>query len=166
MTFPLTILYAMLQIFIFVNSQMLIEFSSHLVTMFESPKLSGLNKISKRKTTFVILTFVWNVRSKIEQLFCQKSTAQIRPHFSVTRLGDLLDFEQLFKAWATVSLPKSPTFLGNFCKKVSKIFNFSSEIIFGQLLKIFGDFLMVTLLICHLVKEVSRYRLKCTGDPF
>ena len=31
---------------------------------------------------------------------------------------------------ATISLPKSPTFLGNFCKGV-KIIHFSSEIIFG-----------------------------------
>ena len=34
------------------------------------------------------------------------------------------------KPLATINLPKSPTFLGNFCKGV-KIFNFSSEIIFG-----------------------------------
>ena len=37
------------------------------------------------------------------------------------------------KPWATIILPKYPTFLGNFCKAV-KIFNFSSHIIFGQLL--------------------------------
>ena len=37
------------------------------------------------------------------------------------------------KPLATIILPKSPTFLGNSCKGV-KIFNFSSEIIFGQLL--------------------------------
>ena len=36
------------------------------------------------------------------------------------------------KAVATITLPKSPTFLGNFCKIVKKN-NFSSEIIFGQL---------------------------------
>ena len=58
---------------------------------------------------------------------------------SVTRLGDLLDFGQLFKALATINLPKSPTFLGNFCKGV-KIFNFSNEIIFGQLVYTHGDF--------------------------
>ena len=52
---------------------------------------------------------------------------------SVTRLGNVLDFGQLFKAGATISLPKYTTFLGNFCKGV-KVFNFSSEIIFGQLL--------------------------------
>ena len=40
---------------------------------------------------------------------------------------------QLSKPLATINLPKSPTFLGNFCKGV-KIFNFSNEIIFGQLL--------------------------------
>ena len=43
------------------------------------------------------------------------------------------------KSFATINLPKSPTFLGNFCKAV-KIFNFSSEIIFGQLLQTFGNF--------------------------
>ena len=43
---------------------------------------------------------------------------------SVTRLGDLLDL-------ATINLPKSPTYLGNFCKGV-KIFPFSSEIILGN----------------------------------
>ena len=49
------------------------------------------------------------------------------------------------KPVATISLPKSPTFLGNFCKG-EKIFNVSSEIIFGQLLQTFGDFYLVTLL--------------------
>ena len=53
---------------------------------------------------------------------------------SVTRFDDLLDFEKLPEVIvATISLPKSHTFLGNFCKGV-KIFHFSSEIIFGQLL--------------------------------
>ena len=51
---------------------------------------------------------------------------------SVTRWGDLLDFGQLLKPLATINLPKSPTFLGNFCIGV-KIYLFS-EIIFGQLL--------------------------------
>ena len=37
------------------------------------------------------------------------------------------------KPVATISLPKPPTFLGNFCKGV-KMFHFSSELIFGQLL--------------------------------
>ena len=37
------------------------------------------------------------------------------------------------KPLATINLPKSPTFLGNFCKGV-KIYHFSIEIILGQLL--------------------------------
>ena len=53
---------------------------------------------------------------------------------SVTRLGDLLNFGQLLKPLAVINLPKSPKFLGNFCKGV-KIYHFSSEIIFGQLFK-------------------------------
>ena len=56
---------------------------------------------------------------------------------SETRLVDLLDFGQLFKA--RIILPKLPTFLGNF-GKVVKIFHFASEIIFGQLLQAFATF--------------------------
>ena len=58
---------------------------------------------------------------------------------SVTRLSDLLDFGQLFKAFGNKNLLKSPTFLGNFCKGV-KIYHFSSEIIFRELLLTFGNF--------------------------
>ena len=50
-----------------------------------------------------------------------------------TTLGKFL------KPLATIKLPKSPTFLGNFCKGV-KIYYFSSEIIFRQLVLMFGDF--------------------------
>ena len=42
---------------------------------------------------------------------------------SVTRLGDLLDFGQLFKPLAIIKLPKSSTFLRKFCKVV-KIYHF------------------------------------------
>ena len=52
---------------------------------------------------------------------------------SATRLGDFLHVGLLLKPLATINLPRSPTFLGNFCKGV-KIYPFSSEIIFGQLL--------------------------------
>ena len=50
--------------------------------------------------------------------------------YSVTRLGYLLDFGQLFKALGNNYFP---TFLGNFSKRV-EILHFSSEIIFGQFL--------------------------------
>ena len=40
---------------------------------------------------------------------------------------------KFLKDLATINLPKTPTFLSNFCKNV-KIYHFSCEIIFGQLL--------------------------------
>ena len=52
---------------------------------------------------------------------------------SVIRLDDFWTLGNLLKPLATINLPKSPTFLGNFCKGV-KIHHISSEIIFGQLL--------------------------------
>ena len=60
------------------------------------------------------------------------------------------------KPLATILLPKSPTFLGNFCKGV-KILNFSREIVFGQLLKTFGNFLLVTLPLRQMTSQ--NYRL-------
>ena len=50
------------------------------------------------------------------------------------------------KPMATIILPELPTFLVNFCKGV-KISHFYSEIISGHLLKTFGDFLLVTLVL-------------------
>ena len=70
-------------------------------------------------------------------LFLARSTNSFTfVNASVTRLGDLLNF---LKPLATINLPKSPTFLGKFCKGV-KIYKFSSDIIFGQLLQTFGGF--------------------------
>ena len=51
----------------------------------------------------------------------------------VTILGDLLHFGQLFKVRGNNYLAQIAHILGKFCKGV-KIFHFSSEIIFGQLL--------------------------------
>ena len=68
----------------------------------------------------------------------------------MTRLGDFCTLGKFLKPVATIILPKSPTLLGNFCKG-GKIFQFASEIIFGQLLKTFGDFLLVTLTILDLL---------------
>ena len=65
---------------------------------------------------------------------------------SVTRLGVYWTLGNFSKHLATIILSKSPTFLGNFCEGVL-IFNFSSEIIFGQLLQTLGNFLLVTLFV-------------------
>ena len=58
------------------------------------------------------------------------------------------------KPLATISSPKLPTLLGNF-SKVVEIFHFASEIIFGQLLLTFGDFLLVTLSMSGMGKQLS-----------
>ena len=70
---------------------------------------------------------------------------------SVTRQGDLLDFGQVLKPLATISLPKSTTFLETIFAEVSKSLHFSSGIIFGQLLWTFCNFLLVTLAHSQLV---------------
>ena len=52
---------------------------------------------------------------------------------SVTKLGNMLYFGQLFKACGNNYFAQTSHILVNFCTVV-KIFHFSSEIIFGQLL--------------------------------
>ena len=73
----------------------------------------------------------------------------------VTRLGNFLHFGQLFKACGNNYFSQITHISGNFCKGV-KIFNFSSGIIFGQLLQTFVDFLLVTLpVMAHLKKHLG-----------
>ena len=69
------------------------------------------------------------------------------------------------KPLAAINLSKSPTFLGKFCKGV-KIFHFSSEIIFGQLLWTFGYFLLVTLVVTnrHCSKDRTHSVFQNTGQ--
>ena len=68
----------------------------------------------------------------------------------MTRKGDLLHFGQIFETFEKQLIcPNILPFLGNFCKG-GKIFHFSSEIIFGQLLLKFGDFYLVTLHVAYL----------------
>ena len=52
-----------------------------------------------------------------------------RPDSSMTRLGDLLHFGQLFKAWGNNYFTQITHILGNFGKG-GKIFHFSAEIIY------------------------------------
>ena len=60
-----------------------------------------------------------------------------------------------FKPLATISLPKSLTFLGNFCKGV-KIYHFSIEII----LQTFGDFYLVTLALINKFHRIGPFRIR------
>ena len=75
---------------------------------------------------------------------------------------------RFFILWATFQSPGQQLFcpnhqciLGKFCKGV-KIFNFTREILFGQLIKIFGDFFfLITLLSCEIfLRLLHTFRAK------
>ena len=68
------------------------------------------------------------------------------------------------KPLAAINLPKSPTFLVNFCKGV-KIYHFSSEIIFGQLLWTFGDFFWSHCLFSSFSRHIDRYSTTFDSVP-
>ena len=70
-------------------------------------------------------TLTTDVLLSKQTCFTHPQCDQIRRFFLT--LGNFL------RTLAAINLPKSSIFLGNFCKGV-KIFNFFSEIIFGQLL--------------------------------
>ena len=67
------------------------------------------------------------VRLLIWFQFLRLANSQLQMSIA-TRLGDVLDFGQLLKPFATINLPQSPTFLGNYCKGV-KIYHFWATII-------------------------------------
>ena len=75
---------------------------------------------------------------------------------SVTRLGNLLDFGHLFKAFGNLFLPKSPTFSGNFCKGF-KIFNLSSEIIWATFIDIWHLFTGHTGSDAHEMPDIANF---------
>ena len=92
--------------------------------------------------------------SKRWKIICSNSEGSIGCiATSVTRLGDLLQVGQLFKASGSNHFDRIAHVLSNFCKGV-KIFQFSSRIIFGQLLQIFGNFLLVTLIATYFLTQV------------
>ena len=80
---------------------------------------------------------------KVNNLFSKTpaaASAAVWPDWAIYwTLGNFL------KPLATINLPKSPTFLGNFCTGV-KIYHFSSEIIFRQFFLDIWHFFLVALL--------------------
>ena len=79
-------------------------------------------------------------------LVMEESTLSTEPHNTMLKFVYNFDYWTVWPDWAiyltlgnflkpyaTIYLPKSTTFLGNFCKGV-KIYHLSSEILFGQLL--------------------------------
>ena len=73
---------------------------------------------------------------------------------SVTRLGNLLHFGQLFKASGNNYFAQIVYILGNYWKGV-KIFDFSCEIIFGNFYKHLATFLLLTLIMTTMVAVVE-----------
>ena len=84
-----------------------------------------------------------NVEQIMQKIFVDQTVDLQSSHYPVTLLRDLrpvqLDWAiyctlgNHSKPLGTITLPKSPTFLGNFCAGV-EIIHFSSEIFFVQLL--------------------------------
>ena len=76
------------------------------------------------------LVFIWQRCTPVSAAQYRCFRASVGPDLAILcTLGNFL------KPLATINLLKSPTVFGNFCKGV-KIYHFSSEIIFGQLLPI------------------------------
>ena len=65
----------------------------------------------------------------VVRLFCHPSESLYR----YNQCDQIGQFIGPWSLWQQLICPNLPTFLGNFCKGV-KIYNFSTEIIFGQLL--------------------------------
>ena len=102
------------------------------------PSERSLNRILLQWFANGCIDFTCSTMGKIIWGFCYW-IVPVWPDWAIYwTLGNFL------KPFATNNLPKSPTFLGIFCKCV-KIFNFSSVINFGQLLQTFGNFFLVTL---------------------
>ena len=69
-------------------------------------------------------------------------------HLQCDQIGQFIALWATFQSlWQQLFCPNCVTALDKFFKGV-KIFHFSSEIVFGQLLQIFGYFLLVTLITC------------------
>ena len=86
------------------------------------------------------IILLWVLVYKMYWAKCWTNHLSIWSHWSQSVWSDWAIYcilGSFSKPVATIILPKSPTFLGNFCQGL-KIFNFSSEIIFGQLLKTIG----------------------------
>ena len=103
-----------------------------------------ISKLSYRKLCsrlkFCKLCFRFAAEASILRYFNIFGSLSVWPDWAI-----YLTLGNFSKPLATINLPKSPTFLGNFYKGV-KIFNFSSEIIFGRAtFKDIWRFFLVTL---------------------
>ena len=132
-------------------------FSCELISQFLGPFFQLLASLSKRQKLAMGLCSIGFIFILLKRNSERLKIGHPQPSYYFWSSGNQLilrtkvwpdwaiywTLDNLTKLLETINLPKSPTFLGDFCKGV-KIFNFSSEIIFGQLLQTFGDFLLVT----------------------
>ena len=138
MTFSLSLSLSLMSFLLHVHT-----YSHHLSSQLFTYLPNQPSTIShQRPQFFVYCVTIFSCTNLLIPLYVKSSC----PRISVTRFGDLLDFGKLLKPLAIINLPKSPTVFGNFCVG-AKIFHFSSEILFGQLLWTFGDFSLVTLIV-------------------
>ena len=99
-----------------------------------------------------------------------RSTGPIHVYLAVEQcdqIGRFIALRANFQSlWQQLICPNLLPFLGNFCKGVN-IIQFSSEIIFEQLLLKFGDFYLVTLLLNDCKEDMcmnQRFGHDGTGD--
>ena len=86
--------------------------------------LCGISPPMKRLICYIPMSKIWDLKN----VAFGWEPCSVWPDWAIYwTLGNFS------KPVATMNLPKSPTFFSNFCKGV-KILNYSSEIIFGQLL--------------------------------
>ena len=114
----------------FVKTSEKVQKSKFLIFFEASEKCFALNfdNILTWEPNRIISVFGFNSSN-------EKSDRAVWPDWAIYFLGNFS------KPVETIILPKLPTFLGNLYKGV-KIFHFSSEIIFGQLLDIWQLFLV------------------------
>ena len=91
------------------------------------------------------------VFSQDEQLFASQSGKRVLifnlGSIQCDQIGRFFNFGQLFKAFGKNYFPQISHILRQFFCKGVRIYRFSSEIIFGQLLSTFGNFFLVTLVV-------------------
>ena len=112
--------------------------------------LSSLNEFKIRIGPSGKLMFCWSSTKYKKHhihllLLIKKHKSQSTRPLQCDQIGRFIALWATFQSlWQQLFCPKSPTFLVNFCKVV-EIFHFARDIIFGQLLRTFGNFLQVTL---------------------
>ena len=152
---------------------LILWYTAELVFFQKWPKPAQLNILSPGVTTISIEPtdpfrcddFPFYLRNAVLILGCVSFRVKYIHQSVWPDLAIFCTLDNHSKPEATIILPKLPTLLGNFCKGV-KIIHFYIEIIFGQLLKTFGNFYLVTLLasmsirLPHFQNEIALWEVR------